>query len=68
MRRRGELVDLLTRQDGMPQQALQAVSNALGAYQVNPNAGQGVYNALSLGGFGAIPSAAGGMVNLLGAR
>lgn len=65
---KGELADLLTRQGGVPQQALQAVTNALGAYPVNPNAGQGVYNALSLGGFGLIPSAAGGMVNLLGVR
>lgn len=65
---KGELADLLTRQGGAPQQALQAVTNALGAYPVNPNAGQGVYNALSLGGFGLIPSAAGGMVNMLGVR
>lgn len=65
---KGELADLLTRQGGVPQQALQAVTNALGAYPVNPNAGQGVYNALSLGGFGLIPSAAGGMVNMLGVR
>lgn len=62
---KGEIADLLTRQGGDPQKALGVILNALAANPVNPNSGQGFYNALAGGGFRLIPQAVGAVNNLL---
>jgi len=54
---KGELADLLTRQGGSAQNALGVILNSLAANPVQQGVGRGLYNALALGGFTALPMA-----------
>jgi hypothetical protein len=54
---KGEIADLLTRQDGRAGQSLEMILNSLARNPINQNVGSGVSNALTGIGFGSVPMA-----------
>lgn len=65
---KGEIADLLTRQGGSADQALETILRSLGANPLPGNVGQGIYNALALSGFSGLPTATDRARNLLAPR
>lgn len=65
---KGELADLLTRQGGSAENALNTILNSLAANPINARSGMPTYNALAFGGLAGLPMVVDQVSNSLGLR